>query len=107
MGKHLTIEEKLNADNELQQNRIIMKWLRKQLNAFKYRNHKLENYLHHKNKSKHNGLYGINGSCYTMFGKKFKDLTIEERRAYHQEMRIRRNQKGETNEQIVGRRNGV
>ena len=83
MGKHLTIEEKLNAENELKENRLIMKWLREQLNAFKYRNARLTNYLEYKDKSKHEGLYGIDGSCYKMFGKKFRDLTVEEKREYH------------------------
>ena len=71
MGKHLTIEEKLNAENELKENRLVMKWLRQRINEIKYRNSKLENYLGNKKNSKYEGLYGIEGSCYKMFGKKF------------------------------------
>lgn len=95
MGKHLTLEEKLNAENELKENRFIMSWLRQQMANFKYRNKKLENYLKQRKYSKYNGIYGIDGGCYKMFGKKFRELTVEERREYHKEMRVRRKQKGE------------
>lgn len=83
MGKHLTYEEKLNAENERNENRLIMKWLREQLNALKYRNERLTYYLKHRDKSKHNGLYGIDGTCNMMFGKRFRDLTAEEKREYN------------------------
>ena len=83
MGKHLSIAEKLNAENEFYENKIKMKWLREQLNALKYRNARLEYYLVNRKNSKYNGLYGINGTCYKMFGRKFSELTVEEKRKYH------------------------
>ena len=96
MGKHLTIEEKLNAENELKENRLVMKWLRQRINEIKYRNSKLENYLVNKKNSKHEGLYGIDGSCYKLFGKKFRDLTVEQRREYHRITKINRDNKAKS-----------
>lgn len=84
MGKHLTIEEKHNASNELLENRAKIKELREQINALKYRNKRLENYLHNvKHISKYNGLYYESGEMYKLFGKKKSELTKEELRQYN------------------------
>lgn len=84
MGKHLTIEEKHNASNELLENRAKIKELREQINALKYRNKKLENYLHSvKHISKYNGLFYESSMMHKQFGKKKCDLTKEELRKYN------------------------
>lgn len=83
MGKHLTVQEKLNAENELKENRAKIKELRNQINAIKYRNKKLENYLELRRHSKYNGLFSQNGLCYQLYNKKASELTIEERREYN------------------------
>jgi hypothetical protein len=84
MGKHLTIEEKHNASKELEENREKIKALREQINALKYRNKRLENYLHNvKHISQYGGLFYENGDMYKQFGKKKSDLTVEELREYN------------------------
>ena len=82
MGKHLTVKEKLNAENELRENRAKIKELRNQINVIKYRNKKLENYLELRKYSKYNGLFSQDGLCYKLYEKKASELTIEERREY-------------------------
>ena len=93
MGKWLTVEEKLNAQEELNTNRQIMKWLREQLKALKYRNGRLENYLEYKKRKPRKEVFGINSVCYKTFGKKFRDLTVEEKREYHRITKINREKK--------------
>ena len=92
MGKWLTIEEKLNADKELEENRIIMRWLKEQHKIFKKRNDRLENFIQSRKRSEHDGLFGIDGTCYKMFGKKFNELTVEQRRKYHSYRKQQRKQ---------------
>jgi RNA polymerase-binding transcription factor DksA len=86
MGKHLSIKEKLNAENELIQNRNEVLELRKELKIItdtarreeliarwqdlKKRNKKLSTHIKDSKKSVHKGKYGINGICYNMFCKK-------------------------------------
>ena len=82
MGKHLTVKEKLNAENELRENRAKIKELRNQINAIKYRNKKLENYLERRKASKYNGLFSQDGLCYKLYGKKSREMTTEEKREY-------------------------
>lgn len=82
MGKHLSIAEKLNAENEFYENKIKMKWLREQLNILKYRNTRLERYISNSRRSKYSGLYAMNGVCYKLYGKKYKELNLEERKEY-------------------------
>ena len=93
MGKWLTIEEKLNAENELNNNVLIEKWLRSQIRIIQHRNNKLRNYLQHKKRKKRKEVFGINSVCYKTFGKKFRDLTVEERREYHRITKINREKK--------------
>lgn len=85
MGKHLTIEEKLNAENELLKNREKIKQLREEINKLKYRNDRLIYYLHNKKygRSKHKGLCYAQCKMYKMYGKKKSDLTPEELREYN------------------------
>lgn len=82
MGKHLSVKEKLNAENELKENNAKIKNLRNQINQLMYRNTKLRNHLASRKRSKHNGMFGIDGVCYKMFGKKACELSVEERRKY-------------------------
>ena len=93
MGKHLSIEEKLNAENELKENMAKIKELRNEIKKINYRNGRLRNYLAFKNRSKHQGMFGIDGICYKMFGKKSCELTVEERRKYDNYTKKLRNQK--------------
>lgn len=82
MGKHLTIEEKLNAENELKENRAKIKLLQQEINGLKYRNKKLLYYLENRKNSKYKGLFSENGLCYKLYGKKAIEMTVEERREY-------------------------
>lgn len=102
MGKHLTIAEKLNAEKEILENKQKIKKLRKERRILKYyhsgddrvlelgeeiaflqkRNNRLMAYLWYAKQSKHNGLYGIDGLCHKMFGKRFRALTFEEKQLY-------------------------
>ena len=90
MGKHLTIEEKMNAENELKMNRNFIKLLRQQINEIKKRNAKLENFLDHKKYSEHCGMYGIDGLCYKLYGKKASELNQREKREYEAIARVLR-----------------
>ena len=99
MGKHLSVEEKHNAKNELIENRKKIKELKQQINALKYRNQKLLYHLKSAKKSKHNGLFAEKGLCHKMFGKKASELTQKEKREYwnikNRELRAKKkNQKG-------------
>ena len=82
MGRHLSVEEKHNAANELMENRDKIEDLREQINALRYRNRKLYYYLYCSKKSKYNGLFTEQGECYQKYGKKARDLSAEERREY-------------------------
>jgi hypothetical protein len=82
MGKHLGVEEKLNAENELKENRAKIKLLQKEINGLKYRNKKLLYYLENRKNSKYKGLYSADGLCYKLYGKKASEMTREERREY-------------------------
>ena len=93
MGKHLSIEEKLNAENELKENSFKIKQLREEINALKYRNKKLTYFLEASRKSKHKGLYGIDGTCYKMFSKRYRELNVEEEREYNKIMKRKSRQK--------------
>lgn len=105
MAKHLNIKEKLNAKNELKEIALKIKELRKQIKlviGFKSkeelrenlkqlmeRRKKLQNHICYSKRSKYNGKFGINGTCYEMFGKKSCDLTKEERTQYNKVMKAR------------------
>ena len=105
MGKHLSVEEKLNAENEYAQNLEIIYDIKDEIReskdkAYKQelwaevrelrkRNDKLRNHIYARKHSKHNGMYGINGICYTMFGKKACELNKEERSEYNKVMKAR------------------
>lgn len=82
MTKHLTIKEKLNAEKELEKNTNRIKELRNEIHEINKRNRRLRNHLYSRKHSKHSSMYGINGVCYKLFGKKSCELTIEERREY-------------------------
>lgn len=117
MGKHLSIEEKLNAPEEFAQLKIKLAELRLERGQLKYslrqkycepfkeqlgarlvevnqkihsltlRKTKLEYFLEAKKKSKYDGLHAAQGVCYKMFGKKARDMSIEEKRQYERVMR--------------------
>lgn len=83
MGKHLTIEEKHNAKNELIENRDKIKQLREQINVLKRRNDKLLYYLNYAKRSKYEGMAAEQGFCYQKYGKKKSELTLKETREYN------------------------
>ena len=100
MGKHLSIEEKLNAGNEYEENLKKIKQIKdgvskvqeeakKQILRLKARNRKLKIFLDHSKKSKYGGIYAINGVCYKLFGKKRSELTNEEETEYNKIMKER------------------
>ena len=122
---HLSVEEKLNAENELDDNLDTIKAIRKEKHALLYisklkygrmvkdayseriakieetidklnaRNKKLRKYLKGSKTSKYNGLYSLNCVCYKEFGKKRCELTIEEARRYNAIMKERLKKKKE------------
>jgi hypothetical protein len=109
MGKHLSIKEKLNAENEYEQNLGIIYDIKDKIRESKdfvykqelwvkvkeirKRNKKLLNHIYSSRRSKHRGLYGINGICYNMFGKKSCELNKEERTEYNKIMKARQRKK--------------
>lgn len=109
MGKHLSVDEKLNAKNEYLNNLDIIddikmeiknsknieynQMLKTEIKEIRKRNKKLLNHIYSSRYSKHSGLYGINGICYTMFGKKTCELTKEERTEYNKVMKARQRAK--------------
>lgn len=109
MGKHLSVEEKLNAENEYVQNLEIIYDIKDKIRetkdfAYKQelwvkvkeirkRNKKLLNHIYSRRHSKHNSMYGINGICYNMFGKKACELKKEELREYNKIMKARQRER--------------
>jgi hypothetical protein len=83
MGKHLSIEEKLNAETEFAENKEKIKELKAQIKTLKYRNERLLDCIYYKHRSKYQGLYGINGLCYALFKKRCRELDPDERRMYN------------------------
>ena len=83
MGKHLTIQEKLNAPVEFQENKQRIAELYKEIAILRYRQERLRCFLEKSKFSKHKGLYGINGFCYKKFEKRVNDLTPAQRRKYN------------------------
>lgn len=83
MGKHLTVEEKHNAPNELKENNAKIKSLREEINKYKKRNEKLRAYIYKSKKSKHNGLFSEKGMCYQLFGCTYNEMTPEQKRQYN------------------------
>ena len=75
----LTINEKINADKELNDNIKKISELRK-------RNNILKNYIRHAKTSKYKGMHNTTSVCYTLFGKKYKELTKAEIKLYNQEL---------------------
>lgn len=75
----LTVEKKLNAEKELEDNIKKISELRK-------RNSVLKNYIRHAKKSKYKGMHNATSMCYAMFRKKYKELTKAERKLYNQEL---------------------
>ena len=61
----LTVEKKLNAEKELEDNIKKISELRK---------------------SKYKGMHNATSMCYAMFRKKYKELTKAERKLYNQEL---------------------
>jgi hypothetical protein len=83
MGKHLTVEEKHNAPNELKENNEKISALRKDINKLRLRNAKLRAYIYSSKRSEHNGLFSEKGLVYQLFGCKYNELTDEQRREYN------------------------
>lgn len=129
MGKHLTYQEKLNAHNELKENKKKIKRIRQKRELLKYnqklkgghlisdeeidkltqeilvimkRQKKLRNFLYNSKKSKHHAMFGINGDCFQMYGQRFMDLPKEQKREYMRlkQRESRKKKKGDNNENI-------
>lgn len=85
MDKHLTIEEKLNAEIELKENREKIKQLREEINKLKYRNQRLLYFLNNRkyHGGKHGGLCYAESDTYKKYGKKKNELTKEELKEYN------------------------
>lgn len=100
MGKHLSVEEKLNAQNEYSENlkkieMLKLEYIEKEkenkikIKELQLRNRKLKTFLENRKKSPYGGLYPLNGICYKMFGKKREDLTPKEATEYTRAMKQR------------------
>jgi hypothetical protein len=83
MGKHLTVEEKHNAPNELKENNAKIKELRQEINKYRTRNGKLRAYIYSSARSEYNGLYSEQGLIYQLFGCTAREMTAEQRREYN------------------------
>jgi cell division protein FtsB len=83
MGKHLTVEEKHNAPNELKENNAKIKELRQEINKYRTRNSKLRAYIYSAKRSEYNGLYSEQGMIYQLFGCTSSEMTPEQRREYN------------------------
>lgn len=123
MGKHLSVEEKLNATKEMEEIKAKIPQLRLKRGQLKYlyrrqyservkaeyqsrieeisreicglllRKRKLNNFLRNTKDSKYGGNYSKHGVCYRLFKKKSRELTIEETREYDRFMRERAKKK--------------
>ena len=128
MGKHLSVEEKLNAAEELRTIKAKVLELRLERGRLKYflknkysepkraefeariveinqeicelqlRNGKLVRYLYNAKKSKYQGLHSVNGVCFKLFGKKRSELTDKEKSEYNKFMKKRSNEKKKAKE---------
>lgn len=87
MGKHLTIEEKKNAEKEVAENRRAIKELKQKIYCLKARNKRLLNHIYTKNKSKYGGLYAQNSVCQAIFGMAFRSLSPEQKKEYYKIMK--------------------
>lgn len=117
MGKHLSVEEKLNAPKEMEEIKAKIPQLRLERGKLKYlvrrkysdglkdeyesrikeindemrllnsKKVKLDNYLRNTKKSKYEGNYSRESVCYKVFGKKRSELSQEESRIYDRVMR--------------------
>lgn len=83
MGKHLTVEEKHNAPNELKENNAKIKELRQEINKYRKRNEKLRAYIYTSKRSEHNGLFTEKSMVYKLFGCGYGEMTDEQRREYN------------------------
>lgn len=83
MGKHLTVEEKHNAPNELKENNEKIKALRQDINKLRLRNAKLRAYMYSAKRSEHNGLFSEQGLVYQLFGCTYNEMTPEQLREYN------------------------
>ena len=83
MGKHLTVEEKHNAPNELKENNAKIKELIKEVNRLRIRNTKLRAFIYSSKRSEYNGLFSEQGMLYQLYGCKFTELTPEQKREYN------------------------
>ena len=128
MGKHLSVEEKLNAPKEMEKIKAKIPQLRLERGKLKYlsrrqysepvrakykirideinqeiyklllRKTQLDNFLRNKKDSKYGGNYSKGGVCYKLFKKKKSELTIEEARKYDRFMRAKARAKEKKNE---------
>jgi hypothetical protein len=60
--------------------------INQEIRATALRKTKIDNFLEGSRKSKYAGLHAAQGACYKMFGKKARDMSIEEKRQYEREM---------------------
>ena len=119
MAKHLSVEEKINAEEEFKRNKEEITYLRKHRKSLIYlsqrkrfannkdnllrgaeesmekirqlqtRNKKLQSVIYWRSKSPYKGLFSARGECYKMFGKTKSELTVEECREYDKFMRAK------------------
>ena len=127
MGKHMTIEERLNAQNEFDEIKAKLPKLRVQKNNLKYlmalkssaskkaeylakinelseqidtlskRRRKLCAFLKDRQKSKYNGLFRLQTESYKLLGKSRADFTREDWRIYDRYMHRLRREKEKEN----------
>lgn len=94
MGKWLSVEEKFNAQNELDINLSLIKEYRANIQTLQKRNIKLKHYLNNCKKTNTQGMSYTKGECYEKYGKTYRQLNHEEKREYmRNRLRVLRSKK--------------
>lgn len=108
-NKHLSAEEKLNANDLRLKNKQRIKELREELRKARCqckddeyinkarqeiaelhkKNYKLKQFISRQKRSTYSGMFEVYGECYKMFGKKRKELTPEEQTIYNSYMKAK------------------
>lgn len=94
MGKWLSIEEKQNAQTELDNNLAVIKEYRANIQTLQRRNERLKHYLNNCKKTNTQGMSYTKGECFEKYGKTYRQLNQEEKREYmRNRLRVLRSKK--------------
>ena len=87
MGKHLTIEEKVNAVELKAELEKKIKDMRAEIKGLMYKKHRLTEYIRYSKTSKYAGKYFRETFCYKKFGKQWNELSEKERHIFYKEQK--------------------